>query len=365
MGIFERIKNLFKKDQYKKLDTGVYKFNIQNDSEVIEFRELQNIDTVKHSNGSVNSLIQAKVYKYNQENARLIDDIKYNYRYVIFEMPNNIKLTDRILQAIAAQYNAYYSNTEEFCSFLGELSLTDKGFRIMNISQNVYNYVKQNLEPRLFEELRQKREQRHNEIIAKENEQKEFKRRIDYREETNRYLKEKRKIREERMKNPYLNKINTLNINGKITSEWEGINTVNGEVLKIHNLRKVGKAVENGQYLYTAIVNSTSSPNDANMINQQTGELTGKHIGFELPKNMEKMLENADANTINNILNLFTSGNMRGNEKDFTYIGGIKQNGELEYTEIPSAKSIENEFGKIKEEYKEKIENKIKEQYEK
>lgn len=367
MGILERIKRLFKKDEPKMLDTGIYKFNIKNDSNIIEFREVQNIDIVKHRNGSKNSLMQAKVYKYDEENARLLEDIKYNYRYVTFEIPNNANLTNEMLEAIAEQYEVYYSKTEEFCSFLGELSFTNQGFRITNISPSVYNYVKQNLEPKLLEELSQKREKRNKEIIEKEQKynQKEFLQRINYKEETNRYLKEQKRIREQRMKNPYLNKLNTLNIDGKISSEWEGINTTNGEVLKIHKLRKIGKAIENGQYLYTAIVNSTNSSTDANVINQQTGEMQGSHIGFEIPKNMEKMLENADANTINNILELLSFGNIKGNENEFTYIGGIKQTGELEYTEKPSVKSIENEFEKIKRDYKEKIENKRKEQYEK
>ena len=368
MGILEKIKRLLKKDKPKMLDTGVFKFNMQNDERsVIEFRDIQGIYTVNHRNGSTNSLVQAKVYKYNEDNARLIDDIDYNYKYVTFEIPNEINLNGKMLKTIAEQYELYYLDTEEFCSFLGELSLTNKGFKITNISPTVYNYVKQNLEPKLVEELRQRREQRNQKIIGNEkiNEQNEFLKRIDYREETNKYLKNQENIRNQRMKNPYLNKLHSFNNNGKIYSEWEGINTANGEVLKIHNLRKVGKAIENGQYLYTAIVNSTNSSNDANVINQQTGELQGKHIGFELPKNMEKMLENADANTINNILNLLTSGSMGENEEEFTYIGGIKQNGELEYTNIPSARSIENEFENIKKEYKEKIENIRKEQYEK
>lgn len=367
MGILEKIKKIFKKDETKKLDTGIYEFNTQNDSNVIEFRELQNIDTVKHRDGSINFLMQAKVYKYNEADARFIEDIKYNYKYITFEIPSEIKLEDKMLKAIAEQYDAFYSKKDEFCSFLGQLSLTNQGFKITNISPTVYNYVKQNIEPKLAEELRQKREQRNQEIKEDEqkNEQKEFLKRIGYREEANKYLKEQKNMREQRMKNPYLNKVHSFNFNGKLYTEWEGINTTNGEVLKIHNLRKVGKAIENGQYLYTAIVNSTNSSTDAELINQQTGEIQGKHIGFELPKNMEKMLENADANTINNILNLLTSGNIRGNEEEFTYIGGIKSNGELEYTDIPSAKSIENEFGKIKKEYKEKKENIRKEQYEK
>ena len=367
MGILEKIKKLFKKDEHEMLDTGVYKFNIYNDSNVIEFRELQNIDTVKHRNGSINSLMQAKVYKYNEDNARLLDDINYNYKYVTFEIPQQVYLNYNMLKAIAEQYELYYSKTGEFCSFLGQLSHTNQGFKITNISPSVYNHVKQYLEPKLVEDLRQKREQRKHEITEnkQKNEQKEFLKSISYREETNEYLKEQKDIREQRMKNPYLNKEHSFNFNGKVYTEWEGINTENGEVLKIHNLRKVGKAVENGQYLYTAIVNSTNSSTNAEFINQQTGEIQGKHIGFELPKNMEKMLENADANTINNILNLLTSGNMRGNEEDFTYIGGIRQNGELVYTDIPSAKSIENEFRKIKEEYKAKTENIRKEQNEK
>lgn len=368
MGILERIKRLFKKDEPKMLDTGAFKFKIQNDDRnVIEFRDIQGIYTVNHRNGSNNSLVQAKVYKYNEDNARLIDDLKYNYRYVIFEIPDRINLNNKMLNAIAEQYELYYSDTEEFCSYLGELSLTNKGFKITNISSTVHNYIKQSVEPKLVEEWKQKREQINQEIIENEqrNEQKEFFKRIDYREETSKYLKEQKSIRKQRMKNPYLNKMHSFNSSGKIYSEWEGINTTNGEVLKIHNLRKVGKAIENGQYLYTAIINSTNSSNDANIINQRTGEIQGKHIGFELPKNMEKMLENADGNTINNILNLFTLGNIRGNEDEFTYIGGIKPNGELEYTGIPSAKSIENEFENIKKEYKEKIENIRKEQYEK
>lgn len=367
MGILERIKKFLKRNEPKMLETGIYKFNINDDGKIIEFREVENIDTVRHSDGSINSLIQAKVYKYNENNARLIDDINYNYKYVTFEIPNKINLNDKMLKAIAEQYEQYYSNTEEFCPFLGELSLTNKGFKISDISQNVYNYVKQNLEPRLAEDLRRRIEEKNQKVMENEkiNKQNEFLKRLDYREETDKYLKEQKDIREKRLKNPYLNKLHSFKNNGKFYSEWEGINTINGEVLKIHNLRKVGKAIENGQYLYTAIVNSTNSSNDANVINQQTGEFQGKHIGFELPKNMEKMLENADANTINNILNLLTFGNMRGNEEDFTYIGGIRQNGELEYTDIPSAKSIENEFAKIKEEYKEKTEKIGKEQYEK
>lgn len=90
MEILERIKRFFKKDEPKMLDTGIYKFNVQKDSNTIEFREIKNIDTVKHRNGSSNSLIQAKVYKYDEENARLVEDIKYNYRYVTFEIPDNI-----------------------------------------------------------------------------------------------------------------------------------------------------------------------------------------------------------------------------------------------------------------------------------
>lgn len=367
MGILEKIKKIFKKDETKKLNTGIYEFNTQNDGNVIELSELQNIETFKHRDGSINFLMQAKVYKHKEDDTKFIEDMKYNYKYLTFEIPSEIKLNDKMLKAIAEQYDVFYSKKDEFCPFLGQLSLTNQGFKITNISSTVYNYVKQKIEPKLAQELRQKREQRNQEIkeIEQKKEQKEFLKRIDYKEEVNKYLEEQKNMREQRMKNPYLNKVHSFNVNGKVYTEWEGINTTNGEVLKIHNLRKVGKAIENGQYLYTAIVNSTNSSTDAKFINQQTGEMQGKHIGFELPKNMEKMLENADANTINNILNLLTLGNMRGNEEEFIYIGGIKSNGEPEYTDIPSAKSIENEFEKIKKEYKEKTENIRKKQYEK
>lgn len=359
MEIFKILKNLFKRNKNNMLDSGKYSFNSKiDDNYLIEINDLRQIDTVIHSNGRTNKLMIANIEKYNGQYVRMITDITNNYKCVVFEVPENQVETQQMIECIARQYDTNSSNKEEFCQYFGEIILTSQGFKFMNKSNSVQEYIKQKIEPQLITEKQQKQAKMQQEILKQKNKEmlerqkREFKDRINSREEANRYYEKQQKIKSQRLENPYLIKNEEYQTkDGKYCSNWEGINIQNGEILRLYKLKKIGKIQENGQYLYSGIVLSTPNTHDTNMFNKDTGEYIGNHICFELPNHMETLIKTTDENQyLQKILNILSNGtNSRDN--NYIYAGGIKQDGNVSYDMRESHPDIRNKLNELRQEY--------------
>ena len=153
MNIIERIKQIFTRKKQKQLNSGIYKYNSIDRNNKIEIYDLKQIETITHEDGTINNLMVAKIMKYNENQARILNDIKTNYKTVAFEIPAYHPYTEPMIAEVAKQYDAYYSNADEFCTYLGELNLTNKGFQFTHLDSRTMQYIKQNVEPLLLQEI--------------------------------------------------------------------------------------------------------------------------------------------------------------------------------------------------------------------
>ena len=362
MNIFEKIKQIFTRKKQKQLNSGIYKYNSIDRNNKIELYDLKQLETITHEDGTINNLMIAKIMKYNENQARLLEDIRTNYKTVAFEIPAYHPYTEPMIAEVAKQYDSYYSNTGEFCTYMGELNLTNKGFQFTHLDSQMLQYIKQNIEPQLKQELENEKikiyQEMENQRSTSENEHNNFVENL--REETLKYQKHQRAINSKRLRNPYLAKtFSSQNNNKEISSDWEGINLENGEILRIMDLRKIGKGQTSNQYLYTATINSSQNEADEILINQKTGEYEGNKVWFELPTRIETYMQDGQIyqnDNLQKILTILSNGARPKQDRNYSYIGSITQEGYISYNENEVSPEIIEAVERIREEYGQKLE---------
>ena len=294
MSIFDKIK--------QKQDNTVNAIEGANDmTNVITFQKGDKIITVfnikrerkvQYNDGTVNDLMSAQVTINNIKGAVIL---KYGMP-ICFEVPEGRR---DLIRSILMQREIPQLSPENY-TYVGKAS--DGGaINNQDLNDNILNVINKMNQELLAERKRQYKkynEQAKRRIVeAREKEQEIISASEDRKKDE---LKEKRN----RIKSPFLKG----EISHDRTEQYNGVNLENGEILRIRNVRKVGKDLAN-TYLYSAVINSTPHESDVEVLD----DAMGIPVVFTLPYRMNDIV-NSNYNSENKqrlvegILQMFTDG---------------------------------------------------------
>lgn len=341
MGIFKRNKE--KKENVRKIEIPQILENefdsiLELGSSIIIYN-IEKETPVQHRNSEKTNLMTAKALKIGQEGFMNFDASDS----IAFEVRESQELNKVLLEAIANEYEKQNSLNNEVCNYLGMVDSIGNGYGVTRKSKVVENYVKENIVPRILEEREQKRLR-----IEENNRQRQA--REDFRASLNakNYVAEMEEIKQERLENLYLEKINVSEIDGRKYEDYDGINTKTGEILRIRRLDKVGKDGE-GMYLYQGYVYSTMNKDDVEILGK--GRPMGAPVCFELPARMSDIEASRDSEYMKKVLDLISRDDNEIDYKHLTYIGGIDKEGNVTRDGVSNSKAIRATVEKLKENF--------------
>lgn len=240
------------------------------------------------------------------------DTIHLSYSdFIAFELPEAVTISDDIMQAVMDQYGKDYKEDDKRPATYYFGQLIDKTFSKKNSA--VQKLVNQRVQEIIEKE---KRNQQPRENYS-------FSQGLRINEEVS---KKQRIITEtaiQRIKNPYLIRKN-LRTN---QIDYDGVNLVNGNVLRIRAVQKLGKTPDGTSYLYTAYLSNTQSETDVEIISEKP---IGYPVCFELPGRLDDIIQGGNNININirNVLELLSDG-WGENREMLSYIGKLDNLGNI------------------------------------
>lgn len=303
-----------------------------------------------HEDGYETNLVIAKIIRKRDEDAYFID----SNDYVLFEVDRKQEISEELLEKVAECYDLVKRpDSKELCTYLGLMGINKENqtYNIMSKLPGTEQYIRKIIEPHL-EGQRRKREQSF--------QRQEFLDRIDERETIDNYKEKQKEINAERLKRPYLEETKIYrSSNNKSYEDFEGININNGEILRLHQARKIGKIIKengNSSYLYSGILNSVNSITDEITINK-AGIVEGFPICFELPDALDRIVEKNDEVQIKQVLRLLSYDKNFENAKELKYIGKLTSDDVVEHVKESDNEIIRKKVQEEKQEYRKIIDN--------
>lgn len=286
-------------------------------------RDIERVGTVKHRDGIVQDLILAKVGQTDMDET-IFDD---NLPYVGFEIPHGKKITEAILRGVLNSSIKEDASHNQHQIYIGRMQETTQGISFGNKSEAVKGMIKNKIQ-----EIQDTRREE-NRIIMENREKANALRQQEILEQAKRNAINEEKIRKARIQNPTITEINRINDNGKVLVDYNGTDIVNGDILRLRSVNKVGKD-ESGTYLYSAYVSKAFHDYDVEMINGD--EPGGAFVCFTLPGRLEDMVRNGNKQQISSILTLLSDTRNFNNPNSLTFIGGINSQNEVDTRTTPS-----------------------------
>lgn len=379
MRIWDKIKQMLNKNKHKALNPGQnYEQYINNkDDNYLERPETVNIGTygrsliitsikienkIKYSNGKTGNIAIAKAYDLSEDDSTISYDSKQE-KNIVFEVEEGVPIDNTIVQKIA-QYYMYEENMPNNngnCIYIGKISTIPYDLGIDNKNATVQQYVKNKIEPKIEMEKRMQNE-RQMESFEERNDistSQEYRNRI--KRETQKYMNYEKQVKLNRKNNPYLTQVNKNKINGITYKDFDGVDIQSGELLRVRHLEKVGKDDE-GTYLYTAYVDSTSDENNVDFLDEKE-YLMKQPICFTTDKKIEDILSDNNIEELKNLLYLLSTPNSKHLNYSYKsgelYYSGNFSNGKINYGGNIS-ETIKNKIKKISQEIYKQNENKDK-----
>lgn len=283
-----------------------------------------NLKTAKkfvHRDGSVSCLVTARVINNKVGDTILFD----NADFVCFEVPDGrMDLARNIIE------KSYFEPiNEEKYVYIGR-AYNDEDIRLQQPTPAVQNEINQ-LNQRLKEELENKRLQQ--EISDEEKKQRDAESLAKTMQQIDRNQEYAQSEKEERLTHPFI-KGGISKVYGE---QYDGVNMISGEILRIRNVHKVVKDMA-GTYIYTADLSSTDNLHDVEYLSGNAGNMVP--VVFTLPYRMNDIINsdydsNYKARLESALLGLLSDGYEKGmqmsrarGENGVLYdIGGIDKNG--------------------------------------
>lgn len=290
--------------------------------------------TFKHGD-KITNLIKARLLEEYQKGTTIAPD---NAKYICFEIPTDMDLQELIENGvfkILEQIQKFENLPNEIYNHIGIIDkLEDGKYELFEPTPEVLEYTQNIMDAQI---------KQNKEMFSKRLQQQEFKKRIS--EPANRYIEENKTKREQRKQNLYLEEQFRYKIGDKIYTDYKGIDTIEGKILKINRLDKIAQAPE--ELLYTAFVEKKESEEETEFTTLQ--ELPkGFPVLFTLKTSLEDILINGDEKEIQKVLQLLSYLPKESiNVNKMQYIGGIDKTGNI-YRDIKNCS----------EEIKEKIKSK-------
>lgn len=371
MGLFSKIEEMIRRIRTPKLEAGKnyqqnqyqdtknmnylqqpYTIKLSNNGEELILTSIEFNKEIKHRNGEVTKLMIAKAF-HQQER----DYIFFNQEESIaFEVPAGVQINDVILQKIGSYY-MYERNMPDCnkeCMYLGSLSQYPYDLGTNNKSETVNKYINEKIEPQI---ARQKQEQIERQIaINRERIEREENESARYRRQMNEKYKEykegQNQIRTERIKRPYLKQVSSEYIEneGKQYYDYDGVNVINGDILKLRKINKVG-IDENGTYVYTGYIDTTPNENDVEMFSRDE-MLLGVPVCFATNKKIEEIMRSNNPNDLKGLLTLLSNeDNFKNNNGYLNYIGMINNDNKIDKNIGNRTRSIQSTVTKLQEKF--------------
>lgn len=346
MGLFDKLFGRKSAEEPKKEanDVLIYSEVVANGEE-IEVNSLSRYGTIRHSNNSETELIIGRIIKHQEDHTVMNDE----QDYIAFELPVGQRVTESILHSVVKQYNIDKSagKVDKKACYVGELKETNAGVILGKRSAAVEGMVKSQvakLEERRASLIQNEYQKRRAEQIKVE-EMRVEQSAIRQKE----YLETSSKERAGRLSNPVLRLVDKLSIGKKLYTGYDGVDMQTGDILRLRNVDKVCKD-QNGQYLYTAYVNSVEHSHDAEMYNEHQ-KPAGKLVAFTLPGRLQDFVDTGRPEQIRNILTLLSKGKSLAKDGQMTYIGGIDAKGNINNDSKPTSPGIANMLMQMQKQY--------------
>lgn len=378
MGLFSKIRDLFKKEKTPLLDAGKeYQQNNNNGNYLknpIYLKDANGnntiiLNSIKYDNqfvyqdGTKTNIMVAQILKQTNIGEESHGLFRGDREYIAFEMSDGMAVNNEILMQKIATYYSYEQQHNMFqneeCKFIGYIDSNPGNYQI-NINPNIEKYVKDNLSEKIKNEANIENAIRQEEIIKnhKEDISASKKYRNNLYQETRRYMEENKKQKNDRIQNFYLNqKFVQKSQNGKTYAALEGIDVTNGDYLHVSELNKVGKD-ETGTYVYTAYLEDSAEKNYVQNLGNGMVRHSNKAVPvcFTTQKRIEDILAGQNRQEIYNVLSLFSNKEVAKNNNGYlNFIGSLDENANIKQSNQNELTStIKQTISKLQEQFYQK-----------
>lgn len=337
MGLFDRFK---KKEEPKKEERDIANFSVPLSDGISEMvvDGLTRIQNFRHRDNSRTSLVMGRIERVEGSNAFYLDSADY----IAFELPEGQKITEDAVLAAVRQYtiNKNSAQAQSKAFYVGKV----QDGRIAGDSVAVQQYVEQTVaqmeakRSQMFQQQMQQKQRQ--EAAAREKQQAEDERRRLENEAV------RSRERSARLQKPQLRSNGSYQVQGMAFSEYDGVDMINGDILRLRQVNKVCKDAE-GTYLYSAYVNKVEHEYDVEILGED--EPAGDYVCFTLPGRLEDIVKAGNPDQIKTVLELLSAE--RPNSKELTYIGGIDRSGQIVRDAMPRSSGIANRVAQMKQAY--------------
>lgn len=351
MGLFNW-KSKEQKEKRDKENKTIFPLSIRlSNGENVTIFTVKDENVVRHSDGRETKIKVALLsHTYSDGQAMLFEPSKY----VVFDVNTNQVIDVNFMYNMMSQYYKQGDN-KDICQYIGEYNPYSNEFEQNSeyvkkhidevVAFNIKSQIKQKEEQRLKEEESRK-------LIEENNAKK-------WREQYNisGYAEYMNSIYRQRLNFPFLKTLKPFYVNNKKYYNYNGVNLIDGKILKIRNLDKVGKD-GSGTYLYAGYIQETQNETDAEILNKFAKPL-GKYICFETKKRIEDIIQNQNPNEIKCLLNLLSIGTESAyrDNGELNYIGAMDKYGNVTREFESNSNAIRQQIEAMKRAYEQQRDN--------
>lgn len=341
MGLFKKKPKQTQKEEY---DSPIASVKFNDGSTILAANPQVTTRKVTHRDGRMYQIMMFDVSNYAKEGETLYVS---NMKKVVVEKELNPDgtcdgLTKDEMRYYAAQYvdqvfSGLHQDPSKICRYIGRY---DPNSSKMIISPTVQqNFIDSELEPTIRAELEAKyAEKRAIDEARAAKEREEFLAKAA--QENKAFLDREARIRQQRLASGRFELVRGSK-DGR-DDNYDGVDLISGDVLRVRNLCKVGKDIETNVYLYTANVSTTHNETDVELLTANE-----KVIAFATKVKIDQLAQTPAGKR--KALEIFTKGN-----KEAEYGGGLKfignfdENAELISERLDSCpESIQNSVASI------------------
>ena len=265
-------------------------------------------------------------------------------RYAAFEVPDGMEIDRYVIGRVVARYlQGLDQGKDQLTQYVGEYEQRRGDFLKTNpgaeqwIEDNVFeelrNRYKENLEQRKIsmQKSRNRRARRDSESLMQteldgENKSRDLQATIN-----------------ERLSNPYFRMMGS-------GQNWyyEGINTTDGDILKLRGVTKIGKD-GNGTYLYSGYLSNSFKRESHEVLK---GRPEGYYVCFETKKRLEDVASRGNPEEVRQMLALLSfPREYQLNGKTLNYIGSLEGDGSITRNQRSNSPAIQTQIDAMRRTY--------------
>lgn len=295
--------------------------------------------TFKHGD-KITNLIKARIIEEYEKNMSIAPD---SAKYICFEIPTYISVEELAENRIFDTLNQIGKFDDLMKKNYNNMGLIDRkeddDYELYNPTSEVLSYTRDVLD----KEIEDKTSKLQNRI------KRGFKEQLA--KDTQKYLKEVEKEKENRKKEIFLKEQFRYRIGKTVYTNYKGVDTVDGKIININRLGEL-KEVEN-ETLYSAFLQKIEKTEP---IELKTLQPCGLPVLFTTQIKLEEIIKNGDKEQLKKFLDLLSDIPKEIiNSNEMNYIGELDKEGRITRTDENCSKEIIDKIKEEKEKYR--IEN--------